>query len=567
MSILRKKERFFLYSFSFVFLLLFLSGNLWIVRFNSFTNIQGLQGLYSQKRSDYQKAKYAFSLGDWKRAFSLFEKAKRKDPKNGKYYFYTGYVLEKQKKHPEAMVHYQKALKLKLEKKLKQKTFWKLCLYYKRVHDWENLLKYTKVFLVFFPHRSVQKMHDLARKNHDPKKVNNRILFEKVVDLLEDIKGSQAENKDYQEIINLLERIVISDPSHSKARWELVLLKMKIRDFASAIKHLGVLLYEEPNSWEYKYKIGVCYYRIKMYEKALPHLKQAQLLYSGDNASFDFYMAFMLGNIYMEKGDEKLALHYLHKAEKKRKLSSIDASLSRVYWFLRNKKKATFYAERSITIRRDADSREVNQQAIAYSILALLAWINGKEKIAYERATRMHSLIKSYRGSFLNKSESSFQKKIRGNTLYNATILLLIRFATDNQNWKKATRFFTQIDQASIIDIQNSRIYEEIKELSKHFWYNYAYTLMKKGDLKNALARYENLKSNSKLHIQVLFDQARCYALLSRAKKSEYYLRRILDATSEKKIPLWRKRVLDDEAFQELAEQDVDFEAFIQREF
>ena len=452
-------------------------------------------------RSYSQEAKYAFSLRKWDRAYELFEKAKERDPKSGNPHFYMGYIREEQNKKAESVIHYQKALELELDKELKGKTFWKICLYYKEIRDWENLKEYADKFYAFSPNRSVQKLQELAEKNYE---LNGGKA------LLRQAKEHE-ENGEYSDAAKLLEQILKSDPSRTDARWRFALLRMKEKEFLSALKHLQILVDNHPNSWEYQYKSGVCYYRLGQYEKALPYLKKTQSLYSGDNSSFSFYMDYMLGNIYLEKMNEKLALHHLHKAEKNRGLNVLYASLARTYWRMQNTEKAVIYADKA--------SQKKPKQAAAYSIFALESWGKAKKKEAYKSGLQTVSL-------FEKLHSSSFKLSPGMNKLYNSSLLILANEAVEYEDWSKAVKLFKKIDENSVEKIRKDKAYKLLKTLSHGFEYNFAAALMYNKQPEEAFSYYQKLGEQDKA------------ALL--------------------------KKVQEDEVLQGLMEQNSKFKAFIE---
>ena len=170
-------------------------------------------------RSYFQEAKYAFSMGNWSRAYTLFEKASTQRPGYGAAFFYMGYTREQQGRKGEAIPNYEESLKLKLEDKLREKSFWKIVLYYKEKRNWERLLHYSSEFLALKNIRSVQKLKDLAEKNYDPRQ---RELGEKFQEA-----KKYKKSDDPSRAIHILEKLIASQPGHIEARWELALLYMK----------------------------------------------------------------------------------------------------------------------------------------------------------------------------------------------------------------------------------------------------------------------------------------------------------------------------------------------------
>ena len=483
-----------------------------------------------QARSYFQEAKYAFSMGEWGRAYKLFEKASAYKPQDGKAFFYMGYVREQQGHKTDAILNYQRAIDLKLDKDLKEKAFWKVTLYYKQTRNWEKLLHYSTEFLKLRQHRSIQKLKELAAKNHDPQQTGLHSQMQAAREYKE--KGES------KEAVRVLEKVLVSHPGHQRARWELVLLKIKKKDFHSASAHLEVLQSSAPRNWQYHYKKAVCDYHLSQYDSALKDLKKAKGLYSGNAQSFQFYTNYMLGNIHLEKGNFKSALKNLRAAQKARKEQSLglEASLAYTYWHLKNYRKAKAYAQQAI--------QKESQEALAFLVLALCSWQAAKAGKAYSWAADMYSELK----------DSSEHENTHENKRYTPGFLLLGQEAIGEKNWRKALKFYKQADPASIRKISAGEVHRPLQKLAANFNYNFALSLMHNKQAQAALKYYAKAGQRPK----VFFQQARCYALLLKGKEAKKYLQKAVQAKTE----FWEKAQRD-EAFQDLMEQDLEFQEFM----
>ena len=241
--------------------------------------LQGFTGI--DARSLYLQGKYAFSKGKTDEAYKLFQKALKESPKNGNPLFYMGYINEKQDKKESAMKHYQNAIKLRMDKDLKEKAYWKLVLHYKNVRDWQNLLSYSQRFLQFADYKSVRSLEDLAKRNYNP-------IFSRSIKLLQTAQQDRREGN-LHKAKKGIEKLLIVNPSYFPAHWEAAIIKMRLRDFSDALVHLQILLKRFPNRWEYNYKSSICYYHTSSYNKALKSLEKAKKYYNGKGSNFSFH--------------------------------------------------------------------------------------------------------------------------------------------------------------------------------------------------------------------------------------------------------------------------------------
>ena len=165
--------------------------------------LQGFTGI--DARSLYLQGKYAFSKGKTDEAYKLFQKALKESPKNGNPLFYMGYINEKQDKKESAMKHYQNAIKLRMDKDLKEKAYWKLVLHYKNVRDWQNLLSYSQRFLQFADYKSVRSLEDLAKRNYNP-------IFSRSIKLLQTAQQDRREGNLHKAKKGIEKLLVHSQP-------------------------------------------------------------------------------------------------------------------------------------------------------------------------------------------------------------------------------------------------------------------------------------------------------------------------------------------------------------------
>lgn len=468
-------------------------------------------------------------MAKWEQACRLFEKASEQMPQNGEPFFYMAYAQEQRGHKEKAILNYQKALSLDLDKNLKEKTFWKITLYYKGTKNWKELLHYSKEFLKLRQHRSIQKLKELAEKNYDPRQAELQAALEEA--------REHKERGSFKESMRILESILSSYPDNALARWRLVLLKMKKKDFHSASGHLGTLLSSDSRNWQYHYKAAVCNYHLGRYDKAVKHLQRSENFHSKKSRSFQFYKNYMFGNIYLEKGDFKLALKTLGKARKIRKKQGLglETSLAYAHWHLGNYKEAKSYAQQAI--------QEKSKQALAFLVLAMCSWQKGKTKEAYRWARSMNSSL---------KNSSKLQNKYD----YSPGFLFLGQEASLEKNWPMALKFYKQVDPKTIQRIRLVQIHAPLQKLAGEFNYDFATCLMRNKQARLALEYYE--KAGKKPI--VFFKQARCYSFLLEGDQAKKYLLKAVQIEPE----FW-ERAQRDKAFQYLMEQDLDFREFMKQ--
>ncbi len=489
-----------------------------------------------------QQAKYAFSRRELNKSYQLFEKVRQRDSKNGTALFYMGYIREQQNRRDEAVILYEQALELELEKDLEKKCFWKVVLYYKEAEDWGNLLLYSERFLQIFNHSAVHKLHDLAKRNHSPNFIETKQLYKQA--------KIYKENKQYTRAIDNLERLLIRDPSHIKARWQLALLHIKIKAFYAAARHLQILIEKKPKNWKYHYKGGVCYYHLGQHKKSLSHLQLAHKHHSNhyrDKASFQYYTNYILGDIYLKQKKFKLSRnHFIQAASAKKPSSFLFEKLARVYWQLKDYKKAVKYATKSV--------QEEPKQAAGYLLLAMHAYqFDDNEKEAYQMALRMASALENY-SPITKTKQSPFEYPE-----YNFGFLLIGKKEKEEENWSRALKFYRKIDVAFIkrlVRYQPKNKANRFVTLAISYDSDLAMTLMYNGNVKQALDYYKKLEPKA----DIMFGQARCHALLFEVKPTQRYL----EKASTKKPSLWQK-AKQDEAFTNLMAQSLEFRSFMQK--
>ena len=231
----------------------------------------------------------------------------------------------------------------------------------------------------------------------------------------------------------------------------------------------------------------------------------------------------------------------MNKAKKIQKEENLDliTSLAHVHWHLGHYKKAKSYAQKA--------AQKESQEALAFLILAMCHWRAKKNKEAYAWAKKMYSAL--LEENFLEKEKKSKLRK------YAPGFLLLGQEAVLKKNWRQAIVFYKKTKQGSIDKIRKGKLHRPFQKLGGTFHYNFATSLMYNKQAKEALKHYARAE---KKEAELFYMQARCYALLLQGQKAKEYLEKALKSKSE----FW-ERAHKDRAFQDLMEQDFDFQEFM----
>ena len=509
---------------------------------------------------DIQQAKYAFSLGQWDKAFSLFEQAQQKDPQDGTPFFYMGYIREQQNRKTESIPYYESALPLKLEKELRKKCFWKIVLYYKQVRDWESLFDYSSEFLQIHDSKAVRKLQELAQQNYDPNKRNARNLY----------KRAQVEKKQglLRQSQTTLEKAVIYDSDFLAAHWELALYKMQAQNFRGALPHLQQLTTQRAESWQYHYKMAVCYYRLQEYSAALRALQKSHKLYlahaetngavsekTDADTSFIFYVNYMQGNIYLAQAQFEKARQALHNALALRPLTKIHISLAKAYWHLRKYEAALEHAQLA------SRKKEKNTLSEALLYLTLYQYHQKQPKKAYASAWRIHQLLAKNKSNQTANAEEIAAATARQEQ-YTPAYLMLAEEAWQKKKWLLTLRFLQKITHDENLGLlhnmdQDSSLYQ----LGQKYNYYYATALMHARKAKQALEYYAKLDDTPETYWQ----RARCHALLLQTSAAQTNLEKgapPADQDNDVQLAYWQ-RITKDSFLQKLLRNDPIFANFV----
>ena len=471
-------------------------------------------GLSLEARTNFQKAKHAFSKQEWKHAYELFKKSMKNEKNAGEAIFYMAYIREKQRYKDRANELYIQALSRKLNPKIRETVYWKIVLYLKQIQDWKELLRYSTDFYNWIPKKTILKLKNLATSRLSSQNHNSYLSYREA--------KKSLRNKDYDEAMRQLENVLIYSPSHSQAHWNLALLKIQKKKYLASLGHLKLLLGIKKNYWPYHYKIAISYFHLKNYNKAKEHILLASQFYPNKKEkeyhNFTFYTNYMLGIIFLETEKPSQAIPYLFKAKKLRPLSEILGALSFSYYLLEKNKKAKQYIKKALNK-------------------------NTKEKWAH--LTLFYYAIKEN-----NENKASSEAKILAKILeekkiddkkFSLIYAILAKNAFEEEEWNRVVNYFKKIKK-----IPKGKFW-------KSFDYNFAYAqaLYYEEKYEKSLELLASLPKSKKQ----IWWRSLCYARLGQSNSTIYLL--------DKLDPSFKEKIKEEEAFESLGEKNIEFNNYL----
>ncbi len=272
----------------------------------------------------YHEAKQAFARRNYDRAFELFQKAAAESPGDGNSYFYMGYIQDQRGRRADAIQYYRRAVDGRTDRDLKEKSFWKLVLYYKDRRDWDNLLVYSEKFLQFRDIGEVRRLRDLAEQNRDPRATESNRLMRQGQEKLRagDLAGA----------VNAFSAAVSALPENDAARWELALALMEQKNYLQAEPHLRRLIDRRPAEWEPAYKAAICNINLKRSDAALVDLETARERNGNPSASFIYFVNLAEARIHLDRENYARAETLLREALRRRSTPNVSAALALAEW-------------------------------------------------------------------------------------------------------------------------------------------------------------------------------------------------------------------------------------------
>ncbi|MCB1324597.1 MAG: tetratricopeptide repeat protein [Spirochaetales bacterium] len=470
----------------------------------------------------YRDGKLAYSTGETRRAFELFQQALRFSPSDGNPLFYMGLIQQENREYEAAIQSFRRAVELRMDPDLREKAFWKICLYYRSNRDWENLLTYSEKFLQFRDIPQVRQMREQAEQNRDPRMVRiNQYMAE-----AETLRGEER----WEDALRAYERALALRSDYHPARWQAALIRMRLGDYARAVGDLDVLIRAEPESWEYHYKAGVCRYHLGRHNEALSSLASAREHNPDPNEAFTYFVNYMEGLIFLKRQDYEQARTHMVAAAAGRRTPDLIADLSLAEWRLNRSEDATRHAREAL--EQDATASEA-------LLVQLLANRSADAGAALTFARRL--------ADSLDAKEPD--RDLRGE--YTDGLFEGGRLALRSRDFRLAVRLFDRVDPGQLSAAYNQTAARTLLDFNRDF----GTALMESGDLnraRNVLQRVHDAGG--------YFLLARVHAL----RRDEQSCRTALRQAGNADESNW-ERARTDSAISELMRQSADFRGFVDR--
>lgn len=290
----------------------------------------------------YYQGKAAYGKKNYELARQLFEKSLSANPSNGNPCFYLGYMLDNQNRKDLAVIQYRRGVDLHMDPDLREKSFWKIVLYYKYVQDWDNLAVYSEKFLKYRDIPQVRAFLDEAKEKRDPNTGRIRDLTESAEKkrAASDWQGAES---DYEQLLGIR-----WDDTWA---WNLASVQMQLRKYPEASRHLARLIDRKP-SWEYHYKRGVCSYYQRFLDQAMADFAAARRLNTKPDANFRSFLALGEGLVLFEQGRLDSSRTKLEEALKLKDTDAGRAAVAKIYFATGQMAESERYAG-SIRAERD----------------------------------------------------------------------------------------------------------------------------------------------------------------------------------------------------------------------
>lgn len=233
----------------------------------------------------------AFSRGSYDSAVKHFKDAIEAGDETGEPRFYIGVIFDNKRKYAESIPWFAAAADRKMNRKFKKAALWKLVIYYQKVRDYGNALRYaSRLEDMGEKSSSFNRLRDEAGSytgsGSDPEAnaflKRARELEEKIAEEKRDQKH-YAEHKDtYLQIIELYRKAAARDPNYKSFLWKSALYLEKIGDKEKA-EEVYLTLYTEKNEAKSSYKLGVLLKRKGEFTQSLVYLARALELNEEDD--------------------------------------------------------------------------------------------------------------------------------------------------------------------------------------------------------------------------------------------------------------------------------------------
>lgn len=255
-------------------------------------------------------------------------------------------MKEYQKKNEEAIELYKTGISLRMDSDLKEKSFWKIVLYYKYRQDWNNLQIYSNKFLKFKKFSEVEKLRNLAEENLKNAAPAEHTFVVSGISKMNEENFDEA-RKDFNSALKI-------NSEYTPALWNLGLLEMKEDLIPEAAGYFRRLIELKPEEWEYRYKLAICLYRLGQYDLSLEELKKARQFNTDPGKRFHHYINLSEGLVYLELNELNQAENKLKKSLSYRKTGFALGAMSRCLMMKKNYTEAKHFSQKAL----QSDSRQ-----------------------------------------------------------------------------------------------------------------------------------------------------------------------------------------------------------------
>ncbi len=475
----------------------------------------------------YHEAKQAFARRNYERAFELFQKAAAENPGDGNSYFYMGYIQDQRGRRADAIQYYRRAVDGRTDRDLKEKSFWKLVLYYKDRRDWDNLLVYSEKFLQFRDIGEVRRLRDLAEQNRDPRATESNRLMRQGQEKLRagDVAGATS----------AFAAAVSTLPENDAARWELALALMEQKNYGQAEPHLRRLIDRRPGEWEPAYKAAICNINLQRPDAALADLETARARNSAPSASFVYFVNLAEGRIRLDRQDYAGADALLREALRRRPTPNVAAALALAEW------------GQGKTADADRRSREaLAQDGALGDALFVQADLGARadRDEAYALSGRLLAVLER------EYAETELPAR------YAYALLYLGRKATQKQDYALAIRAYERVNIQELIRIYEAeRAAQATRNSLVDYNFYFGAALLRSGLLERAITHLTRVDRSA----QADYMLAQAYAAQNNVEQAQT---RLAKAAAEN--PRYWDEARTEPALKALADRDAAFARFVE---
>ncbi|MCB1173285.1 MAG: tetratricopeptide repeat protein [Leptospiraceae bacterium] len=484
-------------------------------------------GLAAQ--SLYQSGKIAFSAREYDKAISLFQQAWRSNPADGNPLFYIGRVYDDQRQPGRAISWYKKAVKLQMDRDLRDQALWKVVLFLDRQQDWEALLEYSTIFLKYNQSAKIRGLHQKAEQNYDPVLAS----IQKDMDRASQYKkGSQ-----FARALELYLDILGRRASYHPARWQAALLQMKLEQYDAANRNFRHLIQYDETAWEYYYKSAICLYQMHDYAESMDMLVKAADRNPDEDKRFQYHLAYLKGLLHYNLNEFPQACRELETARS----IARQKSSARLLGTDANSQLECGNPVLADDLGHQALKKE-SDQLEARLALGRIA-LSKNDPDSWSRAISLLESVKDSKSADLHRS-------------WTRLLAWTGHTAVQKQQYQTAILAFEKVQIDALTELARLQRQSEGKkpDMLQQFNFDFGLALMHTGQYQRALHLFDKLGAQAESR----FMMARVHALQKNATDCKT---RLLQST-ELNESYW-ERAEQDPVFQKLMAIEPDFSMFI----